>query len=117
MKAEKPAEGILKLNDWGESVWYHIPCDCLDSDHAHTVEIEADDHSVSVHIHSTVKTKFWSKGRWRQIWDILTKGYLEYEVSVILKEQQAFNYAEALTSAVNDVKLFKAKQQAARGKK
>jgi len=47
----------------------------------------------------------------------LTRGYAEYEASVILKEQQAINYASALTSAANDVKLFKAKEQAARKKK
>lgn len=117
MLTEKPADGILKLNDWGESKWYYITCDCLDSDHAHTVNIEADDHGVNVHVYATVKTRFWEKRRWRQIWSLLTRGYAEYEGTVILKEQQAINYAEALTSAVNDVKLFKAKQQAARGKK
>jgi hypothetical protein len=111
MTAEKPAHGILKLNDWGESVWYYVPCDCTDPDHAHTVEVEADDHSVSVHIYTRVKTQFWQKNRWREIWNILTNGYSEYEVSVILKEQQAINYAEALTSAVNDVKVYKEKRK------
>lgn len=117
MKAEKPAEGILRLNDWGDSKWYQVSCDCTDPDHAHTVDIEADDHSVTVTIYATVKTKFWSRNRWRQIWDILCQGYVEYEGSIILKEQQAINYASALTSAVNDVKLFRAKEQAAREKK
>lgn len=117
MKNEKPAEGVLKLNDWGESKWYYITCDCLSPDHAHTVEVEADDHSVSVHIHTTVSTRFWEKRRWRQIWHLLTRGYAEYEGTVILKEQQAINYAAVLTSATNDVRLFKAKQAAARSKK
>jgi hypothetical protein len=117
MKAEKPAEGILRLNDWGASKWYQVSCDCTDPDHAHTFEVEADDHSVTVTIYATVKTKFWSRNRWRQIWDILRQGYVEYEGSIILKEQQAINYASALTSAVNDVKLFRAKEQAAREKK
>jgi hypothetical protein len=117
MTSEKPAHGILKLNDWGESIWYQVPCDCTDPDHTHTVEVEADDHSVSVTVHTTVKTRFWGRGRWRDIWSLLTRGYVEYEASVILKEQQALNYSAALTSAVNDVKLFKAKQAAARKKK
>ena len=110
MKTEKPANGILKLNDWGESVWYYVPCDCTEPDHAHTVEVEADDHGVSVYIHTRVKSRFWQKNRWREIWNLLTKGYSEHEVSIILKEQQAFNYANALTSAVKDVKMFKDKR-------
>lgn len=110
MKAEKPANGILKMNEWDKSVWYYIPCDCSDSDHSHTVEIEADDYGVTVHIYTQVKTRWWQKNRWREIWNILTKGYSEYEVSIILKEQQAINYANALTSSVRDVKLFKDKR-------
>lgn len=109
MITEKPAEGILKLNDWGESKWYYVTCDCLDSDCAHTVQVEADDHGVSVHVYTRASTTFWSKGRWRQIWQILTKGYADMETSIILKEQQAANYASALTNAVNDVKIFKSK--------
>lgn len=117
MKAETPAEGILRLNDWGESKWYQISCDCSDPDHAHTVEIEADEHSVSVHIYTTVSTGFWEGRRWRQIWKLLTCGYAEYEGTVILKEQQAINYAVALTDAVKDVRLFRAKQQTERKSK
>jgi hypothetical protein len=108
--AEQPATGILKQNDFGDSIWYYVPCDCTDPDHSHSIDVEADEHSVSVHIYTTAKTKFWSKNRMRQLWDILTKGYAEFEVSVILTEQQAVNYANALTSAVNDVKVFKQKK-------
>jgi hypothetical protein len=107
MTIEKPATGILKHNDYGDSIWYYVPCDCTDLDHAHTIDVEADDHSVTITIYANAKSKFWSKNRWRQIWDILTKGYTEFEVSTILNEQQAINYAAALTSAANDVKVFK----------
>lgn len=117
MKAEKPANGILKQNDWGESIWYYVTCDCLDPDCAHTVNVEADDYSVTVHIYTKTTTQFWSKNRWRQIWQILKKGYAEMETTVILNEDQAYNYAEALINATNDVKMFKAKQSAAKEKK
>jgi hypothetical protein len=110
MKPQTPADGILKINDWGESVWYYISCDCTEPSHSHTVEIEADDHSVTVHISTQVTTRFWSRNRWREIWNILTKGYSEYESTIILKEQQAINYANSLTKAVNDVKIFKQKK-------
>jgi hypothetical protein len=106
----EPAQGIMKLNDWGESKWYYITCDCTDPDHAHTVEVEADDYCVCVHIHTTVKTRFWEKRRWHQLWNMLIRGYAEYEATAILDEQQAINYANALTSAVEDVKIFKQAQ-------
>lgn len=114
MKSETPAEGVLKINDWGESKWYYVTCDCSSPDCAHTVEIEADDHSVTVHIYANATTAFWNKNRWRQIWQILTKGYAEMQTTVILKEQQALNYATTLTNAITDVKVFKAKEQAKR---
>lgn len=104
-KAEKPAEGILRTNDWGTSVMYQVVCDCMDTDHMHTVDIEADEHDVTVTVYVTTTTPFWSRSRWREIWRILTQGYTEYEASIILKEQAAVNYAGALTSAAKDVKL------------
>ena len=116
MTTEAPATGILKHNNYGDSIWYYVPCDCTDPDHSHTVDVEADDHSVTVTIYSKAKTKFWSKNRWHQIWDILTKGYTEAEVSIILTEQQAVNYSAALTSAASDVKVFKDKQAEERKK-
>jgi hypothetical protein len=107
MEKQQPAQGLLKLNDWGESKWYYVTCECTESNHAHTLEVEADDHSVTVHIYTIATTKFWQKDRWRQIWNMLTKGYAEYEASIMLNEQSAFNYANVLTSAVDDVKMFK----------
>lgn len=107
MNTETPAEGILKLNDWGQSKWYYVTCDCTEPSCAHTVQVEADSHNVTVHVYTRATTTFWSKNRWRQIWQILTKGYAEMETSVILKEQQALNYAATLTNAVNDVKVIK----------
>jgi hypothetical protein len=117
MIAEKPAEGILKRNDWGDSKVYQIVCTCGDPDHDHAVWVEADDTGVSIVIYTTNTSTFWNKSRWRQVWDLFTKGYVKQEVSLIMNEQQVYNYADALTNAVNDVKLFKAKETAARGKK
>lgn len=111
MKPQEPAEGILKLNDWGKSIWYQVTCNCGEPDHAHTVEIEADDHAVSVHIYVRTKTRFWQQSRWRDIWNLLVNGYTEYEATVILEEQQAINYASALTKAVDDVKMLKDEQK------
>lgn len=117
MQAEKPAEGILKQGDFGDAKFYYIQCECTDPDCAHTIEVEADEVDVSVHLYHTQHTKWWEKNRWRQIWQILTKGYAEMQTTIVLKEQTAINYANVLTSAANDVRLFRAKAQAARSKK
>jgi hypothetical protein len=37
-------------------------------------------------------------------------GYVEYEASIIMSEQQALNYAETLKSAIIDVKQFREKE-------
>ena len=110
MNAEKPAFGILKTNDWGNSIWYYVPCDCTDDDHAHTIDVEADDFGVHVNIYVTTTTKFWSSSRWKYIWQLLTTGKVEFQSTIILQEQQALNYAKALTTAMNSVKLFKSKR-------
>ncbi len=49
--------------------------------------------------------------RFKQIWTLLTKGYLQHETTICMSEQQAFNYAKALTSAVEDVKLYRNKRK------
>lgn len=107
MKAQQPAQGILKRNEWGDCISYQIVCDCGDSDHDHNVWVEAEDTGVSVIVYTTNTSTFWSKSRWSQMWEILTKGYVNQEVGLLMNEQQALNYASALTQAVNDVKLFK----------
>lgn len=106
MKAQKPAEGILTTSDWGDAKVYNVVCGCGQPDHSHTVWIEADNHDISVNIYVTVTTPFWSTSRWKKIWTLLTKGHLEHETTISMTEQQALNYAEALTSAMKDVKLF-----------
>ncbi len=108
MEAQKPAEGILKTSEFGDSKWYHIRCDCGNDDCSHEMEVEADDFGVQVHIYVKNHTRWWEKKRWKQIWQILTKGYAQMDTTIVLNEQTALNYAETLKSAINDVKKFKA---------
>lgn len=108
MVPERPATGILKQGDFGLAKFYHVQCDCTDPDCAHTLEVEADEIEVSVHIYNTVHTKWWEKNRWKQIWQLLTKGYAEMQTTIVLNEQTALNYADTLVSAMDDVKEFRA---------
>lgn len=135
MKPQKPAEGILKTNDYGDSKWYHVICGCGQPDHSLTVEVEAEEFGVSVNTYVTVKTDYWTEsvkkrydidGPWAQefdwfwkdlwnglitrlklTWTIWTKGYIKAETTILMSEQQALNYAETLKSAIQDVKDFK----------
>ena len=134
MKAEKPAEGILKRNDFGNSKWYQVVCGCGQPYHDHNVEVEADDTGVSVNVYATMKTNYWSEtvekrydidntilqeldwfwkdlvnGLVRRVkltWELWTTGAVTAETTIHMSEQQALNYAETLKSASKDVKEF-----------
>ena len=108
MEAQTPAEGILLQKDWGDAKTYVIECECTDPDHAHTLDVEADENfGVNVTIYTKSQTPFWRMSRWKMMWKLLTKGVVEYEVALILREQPAVNYVKALKKAIKDVKEFK----------
>jgi len=107
MKAQKPAEGILTRKDWGDSKSYVVTCECCSDDHSHNVWVESDESGITVNTYTNQKTNFWSKTRWHHIWNLLTNGYVEYEASIIMSQQQALNYAETLKHAILDVKQFR----------
>jgi hypothetical protein len=109
MQAQKPAEGILKTNDWGDSKWYHIRCECGSDDCSHEIHVEADKVDISIHLYANYHTKWWERKRWSQIWHILTRGYSTMQTTIVINEQTALNYAEAIKSAINDVKDFRSK--------
>jgi hypothetical protein len=106
MIAETPAQGILKVNDWGNSVMYKAVCSCGGDDCTHNIDIEAD-HDVNVTIYTQTRTNFWSKTRWSHIWKLLIKGHTDFETTIILDKQSALNYADAIKTAVKDVENFK----------
>lgn len=112
MKPEQPALGIMRTNDWGDTKVYRVACDCGSNEHNHDVWVEADETNVTVTTFTTVKSKWWQLNRWQQIWTLLTKGYVEYEASLIMSQRQALNYAKTLESAIIDVETFRKKTNA-----
>lgn len=107
MKLQTPAEGILKKGDFGDAKSYHVVCDCGQPDHAHNLWIEAEEVGITVTIYADVKSPWWKWNRFKQIWQLLTKGYIQYETVLTMNEQVALNYAETLKKAIEDVKRFK----------
>lgn len=109
MKSQTPAQGVLQVKDWGTSKMYKAVCECGNDDCTHTIDIEAD-QEVTVTIYTRTRTNFWSKTRWSHIWSLLTKGYADFETTIVLDKQSALNYAETLKTAVKDVETFKKAQ-------
>ncbi len=135
MKAQQPAEGILKTSDFGDSKFYKVVCGCGQDDHSIDFEVEAAETGINVNTYVTVKTDYWSESikkrydidnpylqeldwtlkdiwnglitRLKITWTVWTKGYVKTETTIAMTEQQALNYAETLKSAIQDVKDFK----------
>jgi DNA-directed RNA polymerase alpha subunit len=137
MKAQAPAEGIMKTGDYGDSKFYKVVCGCGDPNHDIDFEVEADDIGVNVNTHVTIKTDYWSESvkkrydidnpylqeldwtikdiwnglatRLKLTWNVWTTGYIKTETTIAMTEQQALNYSETLKSAISEVKAFKQK--------
>lgn len=108
MKAQVPAEGILKRNDWGMSKLYQVTCSCHDSEHDHNLWVETnEDGEIAVTVYTTTVTTFWSTSRWQQIWQLFTRGHIRSEVALSMSQQQALNYAGTLETAVNEINALR----------
>lgn len=142
MKAQTPAEGIMKTGEYGDSKFYKVVCGCGQPDHDIDFEVEACDTGVNVNTYVTAKTDFWSEAvkkrydinnpywqeldwtlkdiingfvtRVRLTWQVWTQGYLRCETTISMSEQQALNYAEIIKQATSEVKSFR---EAHRGNK
>jgi hypothetical protein len=134
MKAETPAQGIMKTGEFGDSKFYKVVCGCGQPDHDIDFEVEADETGVNVNTYVTAKTDYWTETvkkrydidnpylqeldwtlkdivsgffrRLKMTWEIWTQGYITTQTTIAMSEQQALNYAETLKSAIKDVKDF-----------
>ncbi len=103
IEPECPAEGVLKKSGFDDQRRFMVACQCETPKCHHEVNVEISNHrEVYVTIYSTLRTK-WNVPMWKLIWKLLTRGYIEYEESIVLTKQQAINYAAALTTAVNEL--------------
>jgi hypothetical protein len=135
MKAQAPAEGILKRSDFGDTKYYQVVCGCGQEYHDHNVEVESSETGINVNIYATAKTDYWSElvekrydidspylqeldwffkdlinGFWTRLkvtWQLWTTGVVRVETTIAMSEQQALNYAKTLENAVEDVKHFR----------
>lgn len=125
MEPQTPAEGIsvVYASKRSSMQMYRVDCSCAGSDHSHTLAVETDDDGlITVEIFADATTDYWTNKienpnynaaigflnslirKTKATWGIWTKGQLKYESYIILNEQRALNYAEALKKAVDDAK-------------
>jgi len=107
MKAQEPAEGLLKVSEYGNSIAYQVACDCSEPDHAQVIDIEADDDGFVVVTIYTDTSNDHRQNRFSLMWEALIRGYIKTNASIILTEQVALNYTTALTKAMTDLKKLK----------
>jgi len=107
MKAQTPAEGLMIQKDWGDARSYTVACDC--GDHEHNVHMwievkpESDVKDVTLTFYVQTTNNWWDKSRWRQMWEILTKGYTKNEATVILSKQAALNLSTVIRNSVDQL--------------
>lgn len=139
MKAQKPAEGILKTHDFGDSKYYKVTCGCGQPWHDFDFNVEADITGVHVDLDVTLKTDYWTEAvtkrydidnevlqeadwfvkelvnnfirKVKLTWELWTTGAITSYTTVHMNEQQALNYAETLKSAIKDVQEFNKQRQ------
>ena len=99
-----PAEGIMFQKQWDNGKSYTIACDCGSNDHNVNmwINVEGDKEfqKVITTFYVQTTTPWYSMNRWRQIWEILTTGYLKQESSLILSKQSAINLASTIKTVI-----------------
>jgi len=112
MKAEKPAKGISKIDEFCDgTVAYRIECECSNNDCAvdNWVELhpESDVKSITVLWYAKMYSKFWEGNRWAQIKNglkLIFTGQIEMAHDMMISEQTALNWISALEQSIEDLK-------------
>lgn len=93
MDAEKPAQGVMMHDEYS----FVVGCACTNPDCQHHVHMNVDDEIDTVDIFVEWKNPC-NQNRWKALWQLLTKGYVQMESSISLNKQTAKNYAATLDS-------------------
>lgn len=126
MDVQIPAQGIMSRNPehyrWQS---FLVECDCTCPEHALNVHVAvdraADDDFVSIEFYATLYTPFVHSKNWfqsfqtrvKRIWQLISKGTVEVEHTLIMRDQAALNFSAALKDAVEKHHKFLAEKAAA----
>ena len=136
LKAQPPADGILKKGDYGDSKFYAVTCSCGNPDDEIDFEIEVDAQTISMSTWTYQKSDYWAlavREHWRPYirnsflfmvdssvrrlingiytkisltYELWANGYITYQQTTLMTEQQALNYAETIKTAIKDMHKF-----------
>lgn len=107
-----PARNIMTTAIYDGARSFRIGCDCHDRGHDVDVwvEVEPDEdiRRVTVTFYRDMETPFWQRGfnRFREAWRILVHGRSRFEGDVIMHEETAQEFCDAIQSSI---KLLKKK--------
>jgi len=111
MKTQTSANGIMQISEYENSCSYRVACECSDPEHDVTawIDITPDQDSinvVNVEFYIETTTAWWDAGfsRIRAAWDILVHGYRKEGHTMLLNEQTALNFADALLKSINNLR-------------
>ena len=113
MKPQKPAQGIMLDRNWGDARSYTIACDCGGREHYPQMWIEVGSESdvelqnVTVTFYVETTSPWYRLNRWRQIWTMLTRGYVRQESTLILSKQAALNLSTVIRNSVAEMQQVK----------
>jgi hypothetical protein len=133
MEPQKPAEGIMKQQDYGDSKWYTVECQCHSPECSTTMEVEANDCGIHVNMYANVKTAWWTDHCYRHFdwlpysvkyyinrginsfamaWHAIIHGYVKTQAVIVLNEQSALNLSATLINAIADVQMYSDERKA-----
>ena len=110
------SKNVMKTDDYGDSVWYKVNCDCNSDDHITTIEMEYDKEFRMITLNFYKKyvwTSRYGDINWfERFWKRLTcslkmffTGWIEVEEYVILRGEDHINsFIEALEEGKQKVK-------------
>ena len=113
MKPQKPAQGIMLDRNWGDARSYTIACDCGGREHYPQMWIEVGSESdvelqnVTVTFYVETTSPWYRLNRWRQIWTMLTRGYVRQESTLIRSKQAALNLSTVIRNSVAEMQQVK----------
>lgn len=114
------SKNICKTHEFDKSVFYKAHCSCSSENHTQTLVLDVEDEQLYLRIyHKVFCAAFWCPINFNQIlkdfyirlklaYQILTKGYVEYEGEFIFEDETSIqDYINALQEGLNKIKSNK----------
>ena len=112
---------VMKIHDFGNSIFYRVACGCTDPDHEATLILEFDENDSKIMILTLYQRVVWGDwyyrgNKWfdkiisriKTVFKILFKGWLELEGSMIFMDVEHIEaFICALQEGKNKLQLTK----------